>query len=222
MKKYEILENSNKVIEVEDSTMSQIEDDNDNENDNDNTGVGRTYECNYCKRGFTNAQALGGHMNIHRKEKAKFKKQQNNYSYFSSSPSFLCKNHNEGLLSSYNYNYNYNNYNNSNYNNPSFTPQIRSIYGANDFYKSSSFYPFSNPNYFSQNSIYYGNNNDFSSEKNNLLDMYEENLGVDLSLRMSSSSSTTMVNNHFNQGEEYKKDDKYGAIDLELRLGYDP
>ncbi|KAL5197509.1 hypothetical protein ABZP36_001021 [Zizania latifolia] len=27
------------------------------------------YECNYCKRGFTNAQALGGHMNIHRKER---------------------------------------------------------------------------------------------------------------------------------------------------------
>nr|XP_043619585.1 zinc finger protein 10-like [Erigeron canadensis] len=33
----------------------------------------RSYECNFCKRGFTNAQALGGHMNIHRKDKAKFK-----------------------------------------------------------------------------------------------------------------------------------------------------
>lgn len=31
--------------------------------------VGRFYECNFCKRGFTNAQALGGHMNIHRKDK---------------------------------------------------------------------------------------------------------------------------------------------------------
>lgn len=39
-------------------------------------GVGRSYECNFCKRGFTNAQALGGHMNIHRKDKAKAK--QNN------------------------------------------------------------------------------------------------------------------------------------------------
>lgn len=37
----------------------------------DNAGTGRSYECNFCKRGFTNAQALGGHMNIHRKEKAK-------------------------------------------------------------------------------------------------------------------------------------------------------
>lgn len=40
----------------------------------DTTGVGRSYECTYCKRGFTNAQALGGHMNIHRKDKAKAKK----------------------------------------------------------------------------------------------------------------------------------------------------
>ncbi|PHU05113.1 putative transcriptional regulator RABBIT EARS [Capsicum chinense] len=42
----------------------------------DNTGMGRSYECNFCKRGFTNAQALGGHMNIHRKDKLKAK--QNN------------------------------------------------------------------------------------------------------------------------------------------------
>ncbi|KAK1437086.1 hypothetical protein QVD17_02871 [Tagetes erecta] len=33
----------------------------------------RSYECHFCKRGFTNAQALGGHMNIHRKHKAKLK-----------------------------------------------------------------------------------------------------------------------------------------------------
>ncbi|KAK4405850.1 Transcriptional regulator TAC1 [Sesamum angolense] len=39
----------------------------------DGTGVGRSYECTFCKRGFTNAQALGGHMNIHRKDKAKAK-----------------------------------------------------------------------------------------------------------------------------------------------------
>ncbi|KAL1536088.1 transcriptional regulator TAC1-like [Salvia divinorum] len=33
----------------------------------------RSYGCSYCKRGFTNAQALGGHMNIHRKDKEKAK-----------------------------------------------------------------------------------------------------------------------------------------------------
>ncbi|KAI9081789.1 hypothetical protein K1719_036051 [Acacia pycnantha] len=35
--------------------------------------VTRSYECSFCKRGFSNAQALGGHMNIHRKDKAKLK-----------------------------------------------------------------------------------------------------------------------------------------------------
>ncbi|KAJ7980809.1 transcriptional regulator TAC1-like [Quillaja saponaria] len=33
----------------------------------------RSYECTFCERGFSNAQALGGHMNIHRKDKAKLK-----------------------------------------------------------------------------------------------------------------------------------------------------
>ena len=33
----------------------------------------RSYECSFCKRGFSNAQALGGHMNIHRKDKSKHK-----------------------------------------------------------------------------------------------------------------------------------------------------
>ncbi|KAL8515700.1 hypothetical protein ACS0TY_014398 [Phlomoides rotata] len=42
-------------------------------NEEDSTGIGRSYECTFCKRGFTNAQALGGHMNIHRKDKAKAK-----------------------------------------------------------------------------------------------------------------------------------------------------
>ncbi|KAL6619946.1 hypothetical protein ACP70R_032035 [Stipagrostis hirtigluma subsp. patula] len=29
------------------------------------------YECVFCKRGFTTAQALGGHMNIHRRDRGK-------------------------------------------------------------------------------------------------------------------------------------------------------
>lgn len=39
----------------------------------ESTGTKRCYECTFCKRGFTNAQALGGHMNIHRKDRAKAK-----------------------------------------------------------------------------------------------------------------------------------------------------
>lgn len=38
---------------------------------NDEMGTGRSYECVFCKRGFTTAQALGGHMNIHRKDRGK-------------------------------------------------------------------------------------------------------------------------------------------------------
>uniref|UniRef100_A0A6N2L279 C2H2-type domain-containing protein n=1 Tax=Salix viminalis TaxID=40686 RepID=A0A6N2L279_SALVM len=37
-----------------------------------------SYECSFCKRGFSNAQALGGHMNIHRKDKAKLKNSSDN------------------------------------------------------------------------------------------------------------------------------------------------
>ncbi|KAH7864103.1 hypothetical protein Vadar_025836 [Vaccinium darrowii] len=37
----------------------------------DYVATGRSYECVFCKRGFTTAQALGGHMNIHRKDRAK-------------------------------------------------------------------------------------------------------------------------------------------------------
>ncbi|KAI4371933.1 hypothetical protein MLD38_010227 [Melastoma candidum] len=35
--------------------------------------VKRSYGCTFCKQGFTNAQALGGHMNIHRKDRTKGK-----------------------------------------------------------------------------------------------------------------------------------------------------
>ncbi|XP_073062058.1 uncharacterized protein [Primulina eburnea] len=35
--------------------------------------AGRFYECVFCKRGFDTAQALGGHMNIHRKDRARNK-----------------------------------------------------------------------------------------------------------------------------------------------------
>ncbi|XP_044484247.1 transcriptional regulator SUPERMAN-like [Mangifera indica] len=39
----------------------------------DTAATKRSYECTFCKQGFTNAQALGGHMNIHRKDRAKRK-----------------------------------------------------------------------------------------------------------------------------------------------------
>ncbi|KAK1409445.1 hypothetical protein QVD17_35971 [Tagetes erecta] len=33
----------------------------------------RSYTCSFCKREFKSAQALGGHMNVHRRQKAKLK-----------------------------------------------------------------------------------------------------------------------------------------------------
>lgn len=52
----------------EDSTNSSGEESDQVELQN---STSRSYECVFCKRGFTTAQALGGHMNIHRKDKAK-------------------------------------------------------------------------------------------------------------------------------------------------------
>lgn len=46
------------------------------EQNDDTTGSGRSYECVFCKRGFTTAQALGGHMNIHRKDRGSNKTKQ--------------------------------------------------------------------------------------------------------------------------------------------------
>lgn len=33
----------------------------------------KSYTCSFCKKGFSTAQALGGHMNIHRKDRAKLR-----------------------------------------------------------------------------------------------------------------------------------------------------
>ncbi|KAL2323473.1 hypothetical protein Fmac_027852 [Flemingia macrophylla] len=61
----------------EDSKSSSEEIDRSSEHNNDEMGTGRSYECVFCKRGFTTAQALGGHMNIHRKDRANNKAKPN-------------------------------------------------------------------------------------------------------------------------------------------------
>lgn len=57
--------------ECSNKSSSEEEIDHRSEQANDDMGTGRSYECVFCKRGFTTAQALGGHMNIHRKDRAK-------------------------------------------------------------------------------------------------------------------------------------------------------
>ncbi|KAD4584587.1 hypothetical protein E3N88_22188 [Mikania micrantha] len=66
------MEPDDPIPESSDEATTTVE-----ENSTDQTGGAgsgsRSYECNFCKRGFTNAQALGGHMNIHRKHKPNHK-----------------------------------------------------------------------------------------------------------------------------------------------------
>jgi len=90
----------------EDSKSSSEEIDRSSEQ-NDEMGTGRSYECVFCRRGFTTAQALGGHMNIHRKDRANKAKsnfppssstkvdESNSYAdlglYSASNPSYLAR-----------------------------------------------------------------------------------------------------------------------------------
>ncbi|XP_062217861.1 zinc finger protein 36-like [Phragmites australis] len=40
-------------------------------NGDDDEGTRQPYKCTFCMRGFPTAQALGGHMNVHRKHRGK-------------------------------------------------------------------------------------------------------------------------------------------------------
>ncbi|XP_031106935.1 probable transcriptional regulator RABBIT EARS [Ipomoea triloba] len=46
----------------------------------------RSYSCSFCKREFRSAQALGGHMNVHRRDRAKLKRSNNSNTMASSPP----------------------------------------------------------------------------------------------------------------------------------------
>lgn len=46
----------------------------------------RSYDCVFCKRGFSSAQALGGHMNIHRRDRARIRDSNTSPMQSSSSP----------------------------------------------------------------------------------------------------------------------------------------
>ncbi|KAG4996004.1 hypothetical protein JHK85_027443 [Glycine max] len=69
----------------EDSSKSSSNEIDRSSEQNDETGTGRSFECVFCKRGFNTAQALGGHMNIHRKARANNSKAKPNFPPSSSS-----------------------------------------------------------------------------------------------------------------------------------------
>ncbi|KAI4385567.1 hypothetical protein MLD38_003578 [Melastoma candidum] len=62
--------NSRKCIAPSEDKVSVV-----GSNSTSSNNQARSYGCIFCKRGFANAQALGGHMNIHRKDKEKLKHQ---------------------------------------------------------------------------------------------------------------------------------------------------
>ncbi|KAK6914054.1 hypothetical protein RJ641_021375 [Dillenia turbinata] len=80
------------------TNSSSEENDQSSEQVSDDIGTGRSYECTFCKRGFTNAQALGGHMNIHRKDRAKTKQVVTPSSNVLSSSSSSCVPPNEPVV----------------------------------------------------------------------------------------------------------------------------
>lgn len=160
----------------------------------DSSGTGRSYECTFCKRGFTNAQALGGHMNIHRKEKAKAKqhsqhqKSKEDLHYMSSSRYFAP------IISS-----DIHQPRPQNYHPSTFGPQLNYQF----------YLPPPNPSFPQGQSI-----QRFESVSTN-----EAHLGANLGLQIGRSSAGGGAKGGKGDGRE---DLVENEVDLELRLGLDP
>ncbi|KAI5649422.1 hypothetical protein M9H77_35427 [Catharanthus roseus] len=163
--------------------------------DNSSSGIGRSYECNYCKRGFTNAQALGGHMNIHRKDKAKAKQHQKNKQ--DSSSSLLAAN----KLSSHDHHQDYYKY---------FAP-----HGVSSEYNYQQQVYFQGQNYYHQQ--YYHDHNLILS-CNNHMHEHHQYMGENLSLRIGPSNNDQMEEEE--EERVVKNVREENDIDLELRLGH--
>ncbi|KAL1209935.1 Zinc finger protein 10 [Cardamine amara subsp. amara] len=60
----------------------------------------RSYTCTFCRREFRSAQALGGHMNVHRRDRARLKQSDDQYlfSKSSSSPEYPSHNDSDDIL----------------------------------------------------------------------------------------------------------------------------
>ncbi|XVF80929.1 hypothetical protein PTKIN_Ptkin15bG0114800 [Pterospermum kingtungense] len=184
----------------EDSKSSSEETDRSDQS-NEDMGTGRSYECVFCKRGFTTAQALGGHMNIHRKDRAKSRP--------SSVPIVSGKvDHDENYTSLRSYCYPpIQSYHQPHY---SMAPEVHVSYHQ-AFFPTSSWgfrppqYPHHGDAFFSDNSRHlnpFGDHEDWPRS---------------LSLQIGPS--------HVDHDHENKKTDgssQEDELDLELRLGHDP
>ncbi|KAI3756741.1 hypothetical protein L1987_56564 [Smallanthus sonchifolius] len=157
-------------------------------------GLGRSYECTFCKRGFTNAQALGGHMNIHRKDKAKAK-QHNTFSTTASpKPN---KDHSTLSLKSFNL-----------IPNEEEAQYLGSSFGYRTSDHGYQFIP-SNPNF----------QWDLAASQFDNRALHEEHLRVNLDL---GTGTSEMENNNIEITKVGNEDWLENDVDLELRLGHYP
>ncbi|KDP40292.1 hypothetical protein JCGZ_02290 [Jatropha curcas] len=157
----------------------------------------RSYECTFCRRGFTNAQALGGHMNIHRKDRAKTKQ-------VSGSNSISSKINEEDI-------------------NPNHVRSISSepinhcpVIEAQKNYHPMYFQASRGSSSIPMDAHGYYHASDFLVSKNQSLSLNDEQLwGANLSLQIGSNN---LEENNETISKEVSKEDE---VDLELRLGHD-
>ncbi|XP_022769853.1 transcriptional regulator SUPERMAN-like [Durio zibethinus] len=183
--------------QLEDSKSSSEETDR-SEQSNDDMGTGLSYECVFCKRGFTTAQALGGHMNIHRKDRAKSRP--------SSVPIVSGKVDDENYASPSSYSYQPIQSYLPHY---SIAPEEHVSYQA--FFPASG-WGFRPPHTHNSDEL-------FADNSQNLNPFGDEDWPRNLSLRTGPSHSH--VDDHENKKTDIgsSQEDK---LDLELRLGHDP
>ncbi|XP_028776192.1 probable transcriptional regulator RABBIT EARS [Neltuma alba] len=70
----------------------------------------RSYSCSFCKREFRSAQALGGHMNVHRRDRARLKQSQQSVPKGSSDSDVIVVNGREEDFAGFSHGNNNNNY----------------------------------------------------------------------------------------------------------------
>uniref|UniRef100_A0A6N2LV17 C2H2-type domain-containing protein n=1 Tax=Salix viminalis TaxID=40686 RepID=A0A6N2LV17_SALVM len=164
---------------------------------NTTTTAKRSYECSFCKRGFTNAQALGGHMNIHRKDRVLNRPKGKNLA----SSSSVSSNANEEIK-----NPRYMVPNSSTHTN--YYPFMEAQRNYEMYFQppagSSPRQPYSN---------YKHGNHNFLGPRSQSLSVNEELWGKGLSLKIGFS------NIQDSEGNRRVSDDD--EVDLELRLGHD-
>ncbi|CAJ2628097.1 transcriptional regulator TAC1-like protein [Trifolium pratense] len=174
----------------------------------DNQGKKCSYECTFCKRGFTNAQALGGHMNIHRKDRSKASKQSNYSSSSQVSNKFFTND--EGVAFPY-----------------ANSEQHMSQNFDHGMYFQHQYFPTPPPNNYLVGNNYqpsnvHGFGYEYSRSSSNWSNLHlnQELQGPNLSLQIGSSQH--YVDNTHHQRIKRGNDEEENEVDLELRLGHDP